>query len=579
MGAALAVAALDLHGANPWSRLPLSDFQTLEGAREAMRAFVRDSRGLGLPSRSVIAQLLRKPLVWSAAPTAAAALSSPPPPFATQNAQLTRQSHANNARSVRRKNDASPATKAAGAHKAQRPSLRPIAVARNAAATGAGPSRSPGPAPSSSSSNARFMSVDRFLLPASSLVSNGLPVSVSMSLSTSELITPYGTRVLQTPAHPISATQSQQRRSLPARLNQQRADERVASLLARKLSTPPNRQTLRVPVIAPIASSSDAVYRMRTSVQKLTPVTTATASNSGGAVSSRSILLNLGVEKQRLAARYNSASSFCDETVPPEEPSPSARPPNYNLNLKTVTFQVPAEDGEAALRDQPPPATAGRSARGATSDTELLPVRRSLVGGLTSATSTRASASLSRPPPPLQPLWSSASSSSATRRSDRAVAAWLSDTNLEELSRERENSTAGADVLAGEQRGTLTRQQTLTGSGTGRASLRMPIEPHPPHAQSHAQQLQLQTAVGGPTTTTSATAKGPGAGAHEHLALRPPASAFEAPAPAPAAALPASDPIASTSTTTSTSFSAIQNLLYYYPPGSIQQQQQQQQQQ
>ena len=531
VGAALAVSALDMQSSsspnqspnatssqsqNPWSRLPLSELQSLEGAREAMRAFVRDGRGLGLPSRAVIAALLRKPIVAAnanATATAALVLSTSMPHQTPLQQLLAKQNNNNNsaaARAARKKPDPVASRKGAS-NKAQRTSLKPIV--RNAAA--AGPAHSPTPAIATPApSNARLMSVDRYTLPASSILTNALPVSVA--LSTSELITPYGTRLLQPP--PLSSSTSrqlQQRRSLPARLHQ-RIDERVSSLLTRKLSTSACRQTLRVPVIAPIASAPDAVYRMRTSVQKLTPVTT--ASSSGGVSSRSSVLLNLGVEKQRLAPRYNTAP--CEETVAiaPEERSSAAAARPLNPNPKTVTFQVPNE--EAMQTHQPPqPATSARVTR---SDTELLLAPRPPSGASLTASSFRASLSRSA-------LLSSLSSS-ATKRSERAVAAWLSDTNLVELEREQSSSV-------GVQRS--TRQQQAGGG----ASLRMLcdlLEQHPPAQLPHPQPL---AAVGGAPPSTSTD------GAHE-LSQRPSRSiAFDALAPP-------------------SDTSTIQSLLYYYPAGA-----------
>lgn len=44
VGRAMAVAVLDMNNSNPWSRLPLSEFTSLEGVKNWVRRFVKSSK-------------------------------------------------------------------------------------------------------------------------------------------------------------------------------------------------------------------------------------------------------------------------------------------------------------------------------------------------------------------------------------------------------------------------------------------------------------------------------------------------------------------------------------------------------
>ena len=43
VGRALAVSALDMVGANPWSRIPASDFHTMRGIRQWLSVYIRST--------------------------------------------------------------------------------------------------------------------------------------------------------------------------------------------------------------------------------------------------------------------------------------------------------------------------------------------------------------------------------------------------------------------------------------------------------------------------------------------------------------------------------------------------------
>ena len=53
----MAVAALDIHETNPWSRVVTSEYNSVHGVKEWVRKYVRGLRGLprGMPNRAQVA--------------------------------------------------------------------------------------------------------------------------------------------------------------------------------------------------------------------------------------------------------------------------------------------------------------------------------------------------------------------------------------------------------------------------------------------------------------------------------------------------------------------------------------------